>query len=60
MITRITLKRLPLENLKRKPFRTAALVIVVMMLTLAFFGGSLLSMNPVSYTHLTLPTILLV
>lgn len=45
MITRITLKRLPLENLKRKPFRTAALVIVVMMLTLAFFGGSLLSMN---------------
>ena len=45
MITRITLKRLPMENLKRKPFRTAALVIVVMMLTLAFFGGSLLSMN---------------
>ncbi len=33
MITRITLKRLPLENLKRKPFRTAALTIVVAMLT---------------------------
>ena len=51
MITRITLKRLPLENLKRKPFRTAALVIVVMMLTLAFFGGSLLSMNLRNGTH---------
>ncbi len=41
----ITLAKLPLENLKRKPFRTSALVIVVMMLTVAFYGGALLSMN---------------
>ncbi|WP_347014446.1 ABC transporter permease, partial [Bifidobacterium dentium] len=32
-------------NLRRKPFRTTALVIVVTMLTVAFYGGSLLSMN---------------
>ena len=41
----ITLAGLPLANLRRKPFRTAALVIVVTMLTVAFYGGSLLSMN---------------
>lgn len=41
----ITLKRLPLENLKRKPFRTAALIIVVTMLSIAFYGGALLSLN---------------
>ncbi len=41
----ITLAGLPLANLCRKPFRTAALVIVVTMLTVAFYGGSLLSMN---------------
>ena len=36
---------LPVTNLRRKPFRTTALVIVVTMLTVAFYGGSLLSMN---------------
>ncbi len=41
----ITLAGLPLANLRRKPFRTAALVVVVTMLTVAFYGGSLLSMN---------------
>ncbi len=41
----ITLAGLPLANLRRKPFRTTALVIVVTMLTVAFYGGSLLSMN---------------
>ncbi len=44
-MTHITLAGLPLANLRRKPFRTAALVIVVTMLTVAFYGGSLLSMN---------------
>ena len=34
-----------MTNLRRKPFRTTALVIVVTMLTVAFYGGSLLSMN---------------
>lgn len=42
---RITLGRLPFENLRRKPFRTAALVIVVTMLTVAFYGGALLATN---------------
>lgn len=41
----ITLKRLPLENLKRKPLRTAALIIVSACLSAIFFGGSLISMN---------------
>ncbi|WP_432623522.1 FtsX-like permease family protein [Bifidobacterium sp.] len=41
----ITLSKLPLVNLRRKPFRTAALAIVVGMLAFAFHGGSLLSMN---------------
>ncbi|KFI50523.1 FtsX-like permease family protein [Bifidobacterium biavatii] len=41
----ITLGSLPFENLKRKPFRTAALVIVVTMLTVAFYGGALLATN---------------
>ncbi|MCH9275241.1 FtsX-like permease family protein [Bifidobacterium amazonense] len=41
----VTLKSLPFENLKRKPFRTAALVIVVTMLTVAFYGGALLATN---------------
>ena len=44
-MSHITLAGLPLANLRRKPFRTAALVIVVTMLTVAFYGGSLLSMN---------------
>ena len=41
----VTLAGLPVKNLRRKPFRTTALVIVVTMLTVAFYGGSLLSMN---------------
>ena len=41
----VTLANLPLINLRRKPFRTAALVTVVTMLTVAFYGGSMLSMN---------------
>ena len=41
----ITLKRLPLENLKRKPLRTAALIVVSACLSAIFFGGSLISMN---------------
>ena len=41
----VTLAGLPVTNLRRKPFRTTALVIVVTMLTVAFYGGSLLSMN---------------
>lgn len=41
----ITLKRLPLENLKRKPLRTAALIVVSACLSAVFFGGSLISMN---------------
>lgn len=44
-VSHITLSKLPLANLRRKPFRTAALVVVVVMLTAAFYGGSLLSMN---------------
>ena len=40
MANHITLAGLPLVNLKRKPF-----TIVVTMLTMAFYGGSLLSMN---------------
>ena len=41
----VTLAGLPVTNLRRKPVRTTALVIVVTMLTVAFYGGSLLSMN---------------
>ena len=41
----ITLKRLPLENIKRKPLRTCALIVVAACLSAIFFGGSLLSMN---------------
>ena len=41
----ITLKRLPLENIKRKPLRTSALIVVAACLSAIFFGGSLLSMN---------------
>lgn len=41
----ITLKRLPLENLKRKPLRTAALIVVSACLSAIFFGGSLISIN---------------
>ena len=42
---RITLKRLPLENLKRKPLRTIALIVVAACLSAVFFGGALISMN---------------
>ena len=41
----ITLKRLPLENLKQKPLRTAALIVVSACLAAVFFGGSLISLN---------------
>ena len=41
----ITLRSLPAENLRRKPLRTVALIIVVMLLSVALFGGSLLSIN---------------
>lgn len=41
----ITLKRLPLENLKRKPLKTAALLVAAACLSAIFFGGSLISMN---------------
>lgn len=41
----ITLKRLPLENLKQKPLRTAALLVAAACLSAIFFGGSLISMN---------------
>lgn len=44
-VPHITLSKLPLVNLRRKPFRTAALIIVVSMLAFAFHGGALLSMN---------------
>ena len=57
MPSHIALRGLPIENLKRKPFRTGALLAVVTILALTFFGGTMLTMNPVSYTHLTLPTI---
>lgn len=41
----ITLKRLPLENLKYKSLRTMSLVIVAACLSAVFFGGALISMN---------------
>lgn len=45
MNSHITLRSLPVENLRRKPLRTAALTIVVVLLSVALFGGSLLSAN---------------
>ncbi|TPF97034.1 ABC transporter permease [Bifidobacterium sp. UTCIF-39] len=45
MSVRISLARLPLENLRRRPFRTASLITVVAILSVAFFGGSMLAMN---------------
>ncbi|NMM99599.1 ABC transporter permease [Bifidobacterium sp. DSM 109958] len=45
MAAHISLGALPLENLRRKPFRTAALLVVVTMLTVAFYAGSMLSLN---------------
>ncbi|MBT1181321.1 FtsX-like permease family protein [Bifidobacterium sp. CP2] len=41
----ITPGSLPLENLKRRPLRTAALLVVVTVLAAAFFGGSMLGIN---------------
>lgn len=41
----IALRGLPFENLKRKPFRTGALLAVVTILALTFFGGTMLTMN---------------
>lgn len=41
----VTIGSLPLENLRRKPFRTTALAVVVTILSAAFFGGSMLIMN---------------
>jgi putative ABC transport system permease protein len=40
-----TLNGLPLENLTRKPFRTGALLAVVCILAMTFFGGTMLTMN---------------
>ena len=45
MPSHIALRGLPLENLKRKPFRTGALLAVVTILALTFFGGTMLIMN---------------
>ncbi|OXN01698.1 ABC transporter permease [Bifidobacterium vansinderenii] len=45
MSPHISLAGLPLENLRRKPFRTASLITVVAILSVAFFGGSMLAMN---------------
>ena len=45
MPSHIALSGLPLENLKRKPFRTGALLTVVNILALTFFGGTMLTMN---------------
>ena len=45
MPSHIALRGLPLENLKRKPFRTGALLAVVTILALTFFGGTMLTMN---------------
>lgn len=45
MHANITLHGLPYENLKRKPFRTAALLAVVTILALTMFGGTMLTMN---------------
>ncbi|MBT1163612.1 ABC transporter permease [Bifidobacterium felsineum] len=45
MHSAITLRGLPYENLKRKPLRTAALLTIVTILSLTFFGGTMLTMN---------------
>lgn len=45
MPSHIALRGLPFENLKRKPFRTGALLAVVTILALTFFGGTMLTMN---------------
>ena len=45
MPSHIALRGLPLENLKCKPFRTGALLAVVTILALTFFGGTMLTMN---------------
>ncbi|KAB8293566.1 ABC transporter permease [Bifidobacterium avesanii] len=45
MAAHVSLGTLPLENLRRKPLRTAALLVVVTMLTIAFYAGSMLSLN---------------
>ena len=45
MPSHIALRGLPIENLKRKPFRTGALLSVVTILALTFFGGTMLTMN---------------
>ena len=45
MPSHIALRGLPIENLKRKPFRTGALLAVVTILALTFFGGTMLTMN---------------
>ncbi|MBT1166776.1 ABC transporter permease [Bifidobacterium simiarum] len=42
---RITPASLPIENLRRRPFRTTALTVVVTILSVAFFGGSMLTLN---------------
>ncbi len=42
MPSHIALRGLPIENLKRKPFRTGALLAVVTILALTFFGGTML------------------
>ncbi|NEG96166.1 FtsX-like permease family protein [Bifidobacterium sp. SMB2] len=44
-VPHITLGGLPLENLRRKPFRTTSLIVVVAILAAAFFGGSILALN---------------
>ena len=44
-MTHITLSTLPLANLKRKPVRTAALLVVSTILTVTMFAGSMLSLN---------------
>lgn len=45
MSSHVTLASLPLENLKRKPLRTAALTAVVFVMALALFGGTMLAAN---------------
>lgn len=45
MSSHIALRGLPLANLKRKPFRTGALLAVVTILALTFFGGTMLTLN---------------
>ncbi len=44
-VPHITLARLPARNLKRNPFRTAMLVLVVAILSFGTFAGSLLLAN---------------